>query len=364
MSEETRSPHGPSGLKSRFLRVVVLAVGAVLLLTDGFAWTCPRDGRSWQARGVYPVAWPCAPALWMAPVAPPVELRLTAFEGTEPFYAELTTITKQDMTVMGMKHVQEQTRTLYLRCTPREKKDGKYVVVQKILGLILDIDIGGNKISYDSTVKAQPRSNLSEFFKALVGPEFTVTIGQGKDGNLVVDRVEGLADLVSKLTAINPALETLLKKVLTEEDIKEMAAPMFDFIPPGGIIPTADPWTTTGVVTSGPTGQRKIRNTYTDAGQVNGRAWIRVATESTHTAPPVLEPGLSFRVLKSDIKSKDGHGIIVFDQDKGRLQSRQMSVRLEGSLTIDIAGTEELVELKSLQTTRFRTMDKNPIEGK
>src|SRR5262245_46215096 len=69
----------------------------------------------------------------------------------DPFYQGLTTKTVQTMTVMNMDIKQEQNQTFYIKWTPEAQVDGNWVVEQQIIGVKMDIDIGGNKIPYDST---------------------------------------------------------------------------------------------------------------------------------------------------------------------------------------------------------------------
>src|SRR5262245_55668255 len=86
-----------------------------------------------------------------AEAAPKSGLEYKAFAGKTPFYQELTTDTTQVMKVMGQEVKQEQKQTFYIQWTPQEAKGDNYVVTQKIIGVKMNIDIGGNKISYDST---------------------------------------------------------------------------------------------------------------------------------------------------------------------------------------------------------------------
>src|SRR4029077_20282464 len=101
---------------------------------------------------------------------------------------EMITETKQDMQVMGQKISQLQKVTFFLSWNPMDQdKDGNWTVKQKIEGLKTDIEIGGDKIPYDSTKDDAPPNSLSGFFKALVGSEFTITI----DKNMRITKIEG-----------------------------------------------------------------------------------------------------------------------------------------------------------------------------
>src|SRR5438552_15205922 len=91
----------------------------------------------------------------------------------------MTTETKQTMKVMGMDVTQSQRQTFIFSWTPKEQdKDKNWIIKQKIVGVKMDIEIGGNKINYDSTNPAANTSNnpLADFFKASEGSEFTLTL--------------------------------------------------------------------------------------------------------------------------------------------------------------------------------------------
>src|SRR5947209_17360 len=70
------------------------------------------------------------------------------FKKDAKFYQELTTSTDQTMKVQGNDIVQNQKQTFYFSWTPLEVDDKKKEVVleQKIIGLKMEIDIGGSKI--------------------------------------------------------------------------------------------------------------------------------------------------------------------------------------------------------------------------
>jgi hypothetical protein len=294
-----------------------------------------------------------------------VELTFKAFEGKEPFYQEMNTVTSQHMTVMGMKHQQEQNQTFYFSWTPdpAKSKDGKYVVTQKILGIKMNIDIGGNKIAYNSLDKEQPKNPMSEFFKALIGAEFTITIGKDKEGKLNVEKVEGVSALVNKLKAVNPQMEGLLNEILTDDSIKQMAQPMLNVVPPRPVAPK-DSWESSDKLAMGPIGTYVTKNKYTYEGPAEGKgmAQIKVETSLDYQTPADTKKGLPFKILPgSTLKSKDSVGTVLFNTAAGRVESADMNVKLEGTLKIEIANMETTVELNQTQVTKLKTMDKNPI---
>src|SRR5262245_62122159 len=94
----------------------------------------------------------------------------------DKFYQEMTTTTKQTLKVMSMEVKQTQTQTFYIRWTTDKVDKDTVVLTQEIIGVKMDIEIGGNKISYDSQAKEQQANPLTDFFKALVGAKFKLTI--------------------------------------------------------------------------------------------------------------------------------------------------------------------------------------------
>jgi hypothetical protein len=292
---------------------------------------------------------------------PPLEVKLTlaALEGTEPFYVECERVSTEQMRMQQMKHSQELRQSFYCSWTPLGKEDGKYTVVQKILGVKTDIDIGGNKISFDSTAKDSPKNPMSEFFKALIDQEFTITIGKDKGGKYQVEEVKGVGNLVNKLGNINPQMTQLLKQILTEDTIKQMAEPMLGVIPPNGVIRPGKTWSRTSTQDQGPIGTYKTTNRYASAGRVKDLAKIEVKTDMTYSPPPAAKQGAApFQILTANVTSKDSGGTVLFNVAKGRVESADTTVRLEGSLTIRLGGMNVDVEIERTRVTRVRVTDR------
>src|ERR1700680_1463037 len=87
------------------------------------------------------------------------------FEKGKTFYQEMTTKTTQNLKVMGMPVTQNQEQTFFFSWTPKdEDKDHNWTITQKIEGVRMKIEIGGNPINFDSTKDTQATNPLSEFF--------------------------------------------------------------------------------------------------------------------------------------------------------------------------------------------------------
>ncbi len=299
------------------------------------------------------------------PTAGDAKLVWKAFdEADKPFYQEMTTVTTQTMKVQQMSVNQKQSQTFYIKWTPKKKEKDNYVVEQKIIGVTMDIEIGGNKISYDSRLKDQPANPLTDFFKALVGSEFTLTIDPK---TMKVIDVKGRKEFIDSLSKANPQLKPLLEAILSEDALKQMADPVFSAIPEGGVVPKDKTWNVKSTLNMGPIGSYTTKYDYKFEGEKGDIANIGVKTELTYEAPKGKgTDGLPFRITNADLKSdKDsGTGTVQFDTKRGRIAGSTMNLKLGGKLSIDIAGMTTEVDLQQTQESSLKTSDTDPTQQK
>jgi hypothetical protein len=280
----------------------------------------------------------------------------------KPFYEEMTIETKQDMQVMGQKINQDQKVTFFLSWNPvKQGKYGNWTVKQKIEGLRMEIEIAGTKISFDSTQKGARAKPLSDFYKSLVGSEFTLTI----DKNMKISKIEGRDEFLKKLVKDNPQVEPLLKTILTDETLKQMSDPAFSVIP-GKPVSRGDSWEKIASLGMGPIGSFDTNYKYTYGGlDKNELQKIKVDTTLKYQSPsPNAVSALPFKIVKADLKSKESHGNILFDSAKGRVAKSDMITHLTGTLSIEIGGMASEVTLDQTKTTKIRMTDENPIGQK
>jgi hypothetical protein len=292
------------------------------------------------------------------------------FEKDKSFYQTMRTETKQNMKVMGTDVNQNQSQTFVTKWTPENvDKDGNWTIEQQIVGVEMGIDIGGNKITYDSKKPdaAGTANPMNDFFKALVGSKFKVTINP----SYKVTKVEGRKEFIDRLKAANPTMQPLLEQILTDESLKEMAQPAFAAVP-GKEVKKGDEWKETSTLNMGPIGSYVNNYTFTyegrnTEGSSDEKKWDRIKeTISLTYKPPDANAGgnLPFKIKSADLKSTSASGTILFDADKGRVERANRTVDLKGDLTIEIGGTSTKVELTQTQTTAVTTSDKDPSEKK
>jgi hypothetical protein len=265
---------------------------------------------------------------------------------------------------MGMKISQTHKQIFYFSWTPKDQdKDGNWVVTQKIEGVKLDIDIGGQKVQFDSTKTDTGTGPLYDFFKALVGSEFTLTIGK----DMKVTKIDGRDEFLKKLSSTNQQMEPLLKQILSDESLKQMADPTFSVVP-GKPVKKGDTWEKKSTLNMGPIGSFETTYNYTYEGpdeKDKKLHKIKFDTKLKYTPPgPNAGGGLPFKIISADLQGKESSGNLVFDNDKGRVVSSTASTKLAGKLSIEIGGMTSSVDLDQTQTTTVKTTDENPISKK
>jgi hypothetical protein len=285
------------------------------------------------------------------------------FEKGKPFYQEMNTKTKQTMKIMAMDNItQNQDQTFTFSWTPEDQdKDKNWIVAQKIEAVKMDIEIGGNKITYDSANPTATTGNpLADFFKALVGSEFKLTISP----EMKVLKIEGRDKFIDKLVKANPQMEPLLKQILSDEALKQMADPAFASVPPSPV-EKGKAWEKGSKLNMGPIGTYDTTYKYTYEGKQGKLDKIKVDTILKYEAPDAGAAGqLPFKIKAAKLDSKNATGTILFDNEKHRLDSSDMKLTLEGKLTIEIGGMTTEVDLTQDQVTTVRTSDTNPSAKK
>lgn len=283
------------------------------------------------------------------------------FEKDKPFYQTMTTETKQTMKIMGMDIVQNQAQTFIFSWTPKEQdKDKNWIILQKIEGVKMDVEIAGNKISYDSTKDTAAGNPLAEFFKALIGSEFKLTVSP----DLKVIKIDGRDEFIKKLIQTNQQMEPLLKQILSEEALREMADPAFAAYP-AKPVKKGDSWERTSKLNMGPVGSYDTVYKYTYEGKEGNLEKISVDTTLKYAPPGAAAVGaLPFQIVSADLKGSDAKGTLLFNNETGRLESSEMGLKLTGKLTVSIGGMNTEVELSQEQKTTVKTSADNPMAKK
>jgi hypothetical protein len=287
------------------------------------------------------------------------------FEKDKAFYQEMVTDVQQAIKVQGGSDLtQKHKQTFFFKWTPTALTGDKWTVKQAVEGVKMSIDIAGTPIEYDSTnpnaTGAANNPNLSDFLGKLVGTEFTVTLGKGT----VVEKVDGKDEFLKKLNAVNPQMEAVLKKMLSDESLKQMTDPSYGLTPPAEKA-VGESWEKKATIGLGPVGTYDVTYKFTYRGKDAVKKELdRVEVVSTviYKAPTEQGDGLLFRIKGGDLKTEDAKpdakpNFLLFNAKTGRIEESSIGIKLKGTLNVTIGGADTAVELFQEQTTTVRTGD-------
>lgn len=278
------------------------------------------------------------------------------------FFQSVTTDVKQTITVTGGSELKlAHSQTFMFKWEPLKQEGDKWTLKMKIEGMKLNVDISTNQVKYDSTNDKPDGGNnptLTEFFKNLKDTEFTVTLGKGG----VVEKVDGRDEFLKKLGGANPQMEGILKKILTDEALKEMADPMAGLT--GGDKAVNEKWEKKSNLPLGPIGSYDRTLTFTykskEASAPGNENVHRVEADVALTYKPPTEnsDGLLFRIKAGKLDPLNPKpGFFRFDANKGYIKEAELSLTLKGSLTVTVGNTETVVDLYQEQKTVIKTQD-------
>src|SRR5262245_38752496 len=288
------------------------------------------------------------------------------FEKDKAFYQKMVTKTEQNMKVLGNDVKQSQNQTFFFSFKPTKVEKDKVEIEQEIIGVEMDIEIGSSKISYNSQKATAVSNQHRDFFKALVGSKFTISLDPK---SMKVTNVDGRDQFIQKLVAANPQMKQLLETILSKEALKEMAEPTFAVVPADGTATKGEKWSRKATLDMGPIGKYENEYTYAlegvDGTGDNAAAKIKVDTVLNYTAPGENnQGGLPFKIKSAALKSNSEAGQVVFNPTKGRLDKSTLKLKLKGQLDIEIGGQSTKVDLEQNQDSTIETLDEKPIKKK
>jgi hypothetical protein len=171
-----------------------------------------------------------AVAAFLAP-APSEQIGLLEwkFEKGKSFYQTMTTTMEQTLGVVGNTVTSKQNETWGFKWTALKQDEKKnWLLTQRIEAVRMELDIGGNKMSYDSQkpAGAAPKA-FAAAINPLVGAEFTVTLSP----EMEIIAFDVPAALIKRIGAVDPKMQPFVNHILGDDGIKQMAATSFGSLP-------------------------------------------------------------------------------------------------------------------------------------
>jgi len=254
------------------------------------------------------------------------------------------------------KVTQEQKQTFVFSWTTVKQEGDIVTLKQKIESVEMAIDIGGTKIEYNSTGAQTSGNPLAEFFKALVGAEFTVLLDTKENK---ISKILDKDQFVAKLVNANPAMQPLLNNILDEKAFIDMSEPTFRVVPTKPVA-KGETWDLKSSLKLGPIGSYASDYKYTYEGKEGALDKIGISATLKYEPGTSASGSLPFKIENAKLESTKASGTVLFDNTKGRAEKSSMTMEVKGNLTIDIGGQKTTVDINQTQSTTFETSDANP----
>lgn len=231
--------------------------------------------------------------------------------------------------------------------------DGSIREVRKNEGLLVDLDVPGMKVHFDSAKPAPKGSTdqeqaLIDTYSLVKNAEYSVVIG--KDHKLV--SFEGADKLVAKAP---PAAAENLKAEYSEARLKLEQEQELGRLP-SGPVKKGDKWERTEKMMLGAGQVMTVKAYYEYLGTVekDGKSYDKVGI-FVATAAFSLEPDspLPFKVTTSDLKVDSSSGSYLFDRELGQIVDFSSGMRIVGPMSFNLNGMDLPVKLDlSIDTSR------------
>ena len=271
-----------------------------------------------------------------------VKLQLKFKEGQKLWFEEVATV-KQTITFMGQSQKADSKTTTVTSYT-----------VQKVTpeGVVLAMKIE----DVDTKVEGGLGGAIDQVAGKTKGATLTVTMSP----NGKVSKVEGAKEFIQKLVGDDETAK-MMKEFINEETLTKGVESTFGFLPDKAVKP-GDSWTRETKLPLGGLGDFKLTNLYSYAGKKAGGEAIDDKMKMDF-APPKGGGGFGglFKVVRGDLKG-DGKSTYLFDAQKGRLNTATTTLRMTGSLTMNVGGMESQIGLDMDNTSTTQFHDKDPLK--
>lgn len=262
------------------------------------------------------------------------------FKEGDTFYIEDVSEAKQTIAFLGKDIKESAKTTTVLRFLVKKVADNEATLEQTMIS-IEKRNQGGIPL---------PQDKLAE---KLQGVSFVFTMRDGK-----VTKLDGFDQFIKKATD-DDATAKLLRTILSKESFTQGIETTFGSLPTTAV-KTGDEWTSETNTSMGPLGA--FANKLKFKVQEEQKEGVTITSQGTATYSPSKDGAIGgvIKVVKGNLKTETLKGNMVFDADKGRLVRSESTMKMAGSLIVELMGNELEMELSIEQTSKARLLDKNP----
>ncbi len=291
-----------------------------------------------------------------------IPIAATALEpNSAPFFQEVRTEDTKILKLLGQEITQKQDCTFYLKWTP-EARDaaGNLVVAMRVIGVKLFVDIGGNRVEFDSTLPgggANANKAFVPLVAALMNQDHAFTI---RPANLEVLKIQRRGAPLPNVPAIKELIEATI--LGNGEDLRSTMLPWWGLPTAPGALDKG--WMRKDRCDLGPIGGYDIQSTFTYTG-VNAEQLDRIKLDlRILNVAPRQVANLPFSIKDASFKARTGSGEILYDPARGRTVASRVTLRLQGTVTIEVSSMAAEITLDQNVRMRMRCHDFNPLARK
>jgi hypothetical protein len=290
-------------------------------------------------------AWLTALVLLVPALPAPAQVPLRwKFKPGDAFAVEEKSENQQKLKLSGSEERRDLDETRVsrfkvLKTTP----DGGAILEQKVESVkVVPAGVG---VKADASV-----------LKQLEGATFTITL----DGRGKVVKLDGYDKFVAAVTRANPDEAKMLRRLLTEENLRRPLDLLFGFGPEKPVTRGAK-WQLASQVPFGPFGMLQLTDHYTfEDDKLPDKGVVKLSTSTAITYKLPEPGGLPFKVVGGDVRVKESKGDIFFNADTGRLVRREGHEFLRGVFTLAMDSRRLEMVIEQEQTRTVRVLDSPP----
>ena len=273
--------------------------------------------------------------------ADPVNLKWSLKEG-DAFYATTTQEIDQAIKVMGQNVNQKMSTTTVARFEVKSAKSGG-----------MQVQMTYTQVKMEGPLAAAGAGAFADRFK---GASLTATFDKGFE----ITKLEGYDKFLDKLSDGDDMMRKIFEAVMPENAVRLMFTQVF--IPaPSDKVDAGDKWSRTDKVPLAGLGDLTNKTKYSLDSVKNDVATIKTTADVTFKAGEG-NGALPFKISKADLKSDEVKGTILFDTKAGRLKSSSTTMKLKGSMTIEVQNMQIEAEIDQRATTKIEVAAKNPVK--
>ncbi len=265
------------------------------------------------------------------------------FNQGETFYIEKTITQKQTLLLKGKTSKEEHTVSSLVRVRVKEVQAEDAILEWTTETVQLTSQPLGGAVGLDALL-----------LEKMKGAVFLLTVGRTGQ----VRRFQGHETFLHKLTEGQPELAPMARALISEDSLKSPIANLFACLP-ARAVKRGERWQMPALEPLGLLGACQGVNEFTCQGE-DQEGW-RLSRQSrlSYLGAPANQDRL-LKIVGGGLAAREATARLVFNAAQGRLVRADTLLKLQGTLTVEVVGQREDLEVAMTRTTAWRFLEKRP----